>query len=457
MPAVDLPQPLSPTRPRVSPCADVEGDAVDRVHLPDGALQQPLLDREMLDQPPDREERDRRRRRGCVHAAAATRSAWKQAAKWPGSFSSKPGISRRQMSVAKAQRAANGQPAIVSRNDGTVPGISASRGACAGRERGAEPRHRIEQALGVGMQRAAEQRADRRFLGLAAGIHDDDALRHLGDDAQIVGDQHDRGVDLVLQFAHQIEDLRLDRHVERGCRLVGDQQFRVAGERHRDHDPLAHAARQLVRILADPPLGLGDVHEAQHVDGFGERRTPRQPLMQGQGLGDLTADRQHRIERGHRLLKDHRDLVAAHPAHLGLGQPDQVAAGKADRAGDDPSRRRRDQAQDGQCGDAFAAAALADDREGFAGDHIERDAVDRANDAVAGEKPGPQIGDLQDRFDRGGLCLWDCRYIGSRGIGHARFYIRRARRGSSASRSPSPNRLMASTVADKKAPGNRTI
>ncbi len=31
---------------------DVEGDAVDRMDLPDGALQQPLLDREVLDQPP---------------------------------------------------------------------------------------------------------------------------------------------------------------------------------------------------------------------------------------------------------------------------------------------------------------------------------------------------------------------------------------------------------------------
>src|SRR5690348_10799277 len=36
---------------------DVEGNAVDRMHLPDGALQQPFLDRKMLYQPADREER----------------------------------------------------------------------------------------------------------------------------------------------------------------------------------------------------------------------------------------------------------------------------------------------------------------------------------------------------------------------------------------------------------------
>ena len=50
--------------------------------------------------------------------------------------------------------------------------------------------------------------------------------------------------------AQQVEDLRLDRDVERRRRLVGDQQLRLAGERHRDHRALAHAARELVRIVA---------------------------------------------------------------------------------------------------------------------------------------------------------------------------------------------------------------
>ena len=50
--------------------------------------------------------------------------------------------------------------------------------------------------------------------------------------------------------AQQVEDLGLDRDVERGGRLVGDDQRRLAGERHRDERPLAHAARQLVRVVA---------------------------------------------------------------------------------------------------------------------------------------------------------------------------------------------------------------
>ena len=50
-----------------------------------------------------------------------------------------------------------------------------------------------------------------------------------------------------LQLAHQVEDLRLRRDVERGRRLVGDQDARLGGERQRDHHALAQAARELER------------------------------------------------------------------------------------------------------------------------------------------------------------------------------------------------------------------
>ena len=48
----------------------------------------------------------------------------------------------------------------------------------------------------------------------------------------------------------EIEDLGLDGDVERGGRLVGDQELRSRGQRHRDHGALAQAARELVRVVA---------------------------------------------------------------------------------------------------------------------------------------------------------------------------------------------------------------
>ena len=70
----------------------------------------------------------------------------------------------------------------------------------------------------------------------------------------------------LLEALHQVEDLRLRRHVERGRRLVGDQQVGVVDERHRDHHALAHAAGELVRVVVDPPLGARDADRLQQLE-----------------------------------------------------------------------------------------------------------------------------------------------------------------------------------------------
>jgi len=57
-----------------------------------------------------------------------------------------------------------------------------------------------------------------------------------------VRDQDQRRVLLGDELAQEVEDLRLDRDIERGRRLVGDQQLRLTGQRHRDHCALAHSA-----------------------------------------------------------------------------------------------------------------------------------------------------------------------------------------------------------------------
>ena len=71
------------------------------------------------------------------------------------------------------------------------------------------------------------------------------------DDAEVVRDEHVRQLELVLQVVEQVDDLRLDRDVERRDRLVGDDQLRVQRERAGDADPLALAARELVRVAVD--------------------------------------------------------------------------------------------------------------------------------------------------------------------------------------------------------------
>ena len=72
-----------------------------------------------------------------------------------------------------------------------------------------------------------------------------------------------RPAGVALQLVHQVEHLRLHGDVERGGRLVGEEQVGVAGERDGDHDALAHAAGEFVRILAEARRGLGDAHRVQ--------------------------------------------------------------------------------------------------------------------------------------------------------------------------------------------------
>jgi hypothetical protein len=105
-----------------------------------------------------------------------------------------------------------------------------------------------------------------------------------------------------------------------------------------------------------------------------------------QGLADLAADGQHRVERGHRVLEDHGDLFAPDLAHLVLVQIEQVLAAKVDFALDDFAGGLGDQTHDAQGADAFAAAALAYHAEGFFLIDVERDIVHRLDDAILGEK-----------------------------------------------------------------------
>ena len=72
-PSVVLPQPDSPTMPRVSPGCTVKVDAVDRFDLTDGVLEQARLDREVLDEALDAEQLATVRRR-CLGADGSLRS-----------------------------------------------------------------------------------------------------------------------------------------------------------------------------------------------------------------------------------------------------------------------------------------------------------------------------------------------------------------------------------------------
>ena len=107
----------------------------------------------------------------------------------------------------------------------------------------------------------------RRRLDDLAGVHHVDAVGVAGDDAEVVRDDDDGRAELAAQAGHDFQHLRLNRHVERRRRLVGEQQLRVAGHGHGDHHALSHTTGELVRVVVDAALGLGDADHLEQLDG----------------------------------------------------------------------------------------------------------------------------------------------------------------------------------------------
>src|SRR4051794_18902305 len=97
------------------------------------------------------------------------------------------------------------------------------------------------------MRRLLVDRLLRADLDDLPEVHHGDAVRDVTDDGEIVRDEDVRQPEVALERLEQVDDLRADRHVERGDRLVEDQELRIERERARDTDALALAAPELVR------------------------------------------------------------------------------------------------------------------------------------------------------------------------------------------------------------------
>ena len=179
----------------------------------------------------------------------------------------------------------------------------------------AAPRERAQQPQRVRVLRVGEDGRGVALLDDLAGVHHPDPVTQRPDDAQVVGDQQDRGVRLGLERAHEVEHARLDRRVEPRRRFVEDQELRVGREGDGDDDALLHPAGQLVRVAVGDRLGVGDLHALERPHGalLGLLRVLAED---GEGLGDLRPDLGRWVERRARVLVDHRGVVDPELADL---------------------------------------------------------------------------------------------------------------------------------------------
>ena len=111
----------------------------------------------------------------------------------------------------------------------------------------------------------------------------------------------------ALHLLEQVEDLRLHGDVERGDRLVADDQLRLGGHGAGDRDALALAAGELVRSLRAGDRRV-DADGVEHlVDPRGARRLVAD-LPDVEALAHDVAHAPARVQRRDRVLEDHLQL-----------------------------------------------------------------------------------------------------------------------------------------------------
>src|SRR5438309_1663280 len=199
--------------------------------------------------------------------------------------------------------------------------------------------------VGVDLVRAGD------FDDLAV-LHHHDFVGHVADHRQVVRDEQVAHCVFVLQILQEVQQLGLDRHVERGDRLVADQDLRAQGERAGDRDPLALAAGELVRVLGERVGG-----EAHLVEQLQAERAPlglaAADAVDLHRLHQDLAHREARIERGIRILEHDLDAPLVGVRRL-RRQRQQVPALEQHFAAGSLVQAHEQQADRGLAGAGFA-------------------------------------------------------------------------------------------------------
>ena len=236
------------------------------------------------------------------------------------------------------------------------------------------------------MRGALEELARGGRFDDSSGIHYGNAVTDAPDDGEVMRDEEHGEAETRSETSKQFEDLRLHGDVKGGGGLVGDEQGRAVDDGHGNHDALALASAELVRVVTRAALGRWDSDFAESLDGafaglgagerllfptFAKRRRMWATRMGEYGFGDLISDAHDGIEGGHGLLEDHGHAEAAQVLEFGGAGGGEVAVFKQNLAGE--ARLGRKESHDGQRGDALAGTGFDDESEGFSGGEGERE------------------------------------------------------------------------------------
>ena len=210
-----------------------------------------------------------------------------------------------------------------------------------------------------------EQLLDRCLLHHFTRVHHPDPLTDPGDYAQIVADVHNGCVELSTQFADEIENSRLNGHIQGRSRLVHKQQGWVIEKGHGDDHPLLLAAGYLMGIALHHSGRVWHIDPFQHHNGALFRLRSTDPLMYREDLLELIPQTHGRIQCLHWVLVYHCNLIPLQAPSVFPRPLYEVLALEEDLSAFDIAICAQI-VDDGPGKGAFAAAGFADNAEGFA-------------------------------------------------------------------------------------------
>ena len=153
------------------------------------------------------------------------------------------------------------------------------------------------------MRRPAEHGVLRAVFDDLAQVHHRHRIGDMTHDLKIMGNEEICDAQLFLQIHEEVQHLGLDRHVERGYRLVGDDQPGMQHQRPRHRNALSLSPGEHVRIAA---VVLGLESDPRHHRARGVTTGSRAKLRADrQRLLEQRADFLARVERGIRILEHH--------------------------------------------------------------------------------------------------------------------------------------------------------
>ena len=225
-------------------------------------------------------------------------------------------------------------------------------------------RKRTKQALCVGMAGILKNILQISMLYNSSCIHNADFIANLSHNSQVMGNHQHGGIVLLLQFLHQIQHLRLNGYIQSRRRLISNQKIRIAYKCHSNYYTLLHAAGKLMRILCRT-LSRNANHFQHGLCLIQSLLFINLLIVKLNFLCDLIAYGHNRIQRGHWILENHRNMISTDGFHLMLTIFKNVLSLQLNGSSGDFSRRIGNQAQNRKSRCGLSCTSLSHQTQSF--------------------------------------------------------------------------------------------